>query len=231
MNRNLTNETKSGLNTNQVRKNQPSMGLKAYTLKSKKVNEQGPGDVEMEVPKSCVDIPKKRERLFKNKSMMLREELQNINNNNDDVCNQNSIFKSDSNLIRDLKTEDIYECLNNYESNQIYFQLSDDTRTKLEQEQDQMSIRSAETLVPFLDFTKGNFIHPLLSSTSRSSLDQDSDFSMEKQYNQKITPLKSVSVVTRSKKMRPLSQNDCSPFGSVKQERFNFDDDKFSTDV
>lgn len=182
----------------QPRKNQPSMGLRAYNLKKKPAP-----DAEMVEPK--------RERLFKNKSMMF----------NEDVRNNNVNTKSDTNLMRDVNSAEvdaIYGSLENYESNKIYFSVTEEMRAKMEQESEQekspsqMSDNSEkETLVPFLDNTRDTCLQPLLSST-RSSLEFEFDSgSFEKQFgNQNFsrpTPLR-ISAVSRVKKLKTLNNDE-----------------------
>lgn len=132
-------ECDSGVNSaGGVRKSQPSMGLKAYTMKSRK-NLNEPNEV------------RSAERLNTYKSMI--------------ESGKRVKFEDEP-----VQCDAVYDCLQNFHSNEIYYQIQTNQRTEdVTMEEVNQSDRPAAGLVPFLDTIENRCApNPILSSTSVS---------------------------------------------------------------
>lgn len=163
---------------NQARKNQPSMGLKAHNLKTK-----------ICYVKTDEAIESNREKNSKNS--IINDFLKSEN------FKELKGFKSDSNLKKDFEKIELYDCLVDYESNQIY--RNADISKCLNSYK--LDARSDNNLIPFLDETRQSFYpQPLLSSTAN-------DFDRElSELKLPITPLRLVSNVSKLKKLRSFNK-------------------------
>ncbi|CAF0891976.1 unnamed protein product [Brachionus calyciflorus] len=173
----------------QSRRNQPSMGLKAYNLKvnSNRFDQFSTDDNNIE---NMQKIPKKKSMMFRKYSHNLPIDLASA--------------KSDSNLKRDFKPDDdLYDCLINYESNRLVNDIAQNLKAmsneiRLNSEND--TIECEKNLVPFLDQTRDTFIQPLMSSTVT---DLNSDFELSENSKLQLTPLRFGS---RMKKLHSFSK-------------------------
>lgn len=177
----------------QSRKNQPLMGLKAYNLKTKS------SDKTEEFNSEFKKFEELNPKISKNKSLIFNKIP------TPETLNELNIFKSDSNLKRDIENQELYEYLVNYESNQLYRNtanelkaLSDEIRLNLDS--NALATQSDNNLTPFLEESRECCnLQPLLSSTA-AEFDKDlSDFILP------ITPLRFVSNMSKLKKLRSFS--------------------------
>ncbi|RNA00288.1 hypothetical protein BpHYR1_023213 [Brachionus plicatilis] len=189
----VSNDTKNSERVNQARKTHPSMGLKAYNLKAK-LNPSKTDEI-VENDFACSD-PKPK--LYKNKSEMFDIVPNSV------IQNELNAFQSDSNLKRDFENQELYDCLVNYESHQLYRNVANELKTL--SDGTQLNLNSANVaphsnnLTPFLDETRESYNpQPLFSSTAA---DFDSDLG---EFKLPITPLKNVSNMSRMKKLRSFS--------------------------
>lgn len=166
-----------------VRKNQPSMGVAAYSLKSRRNIRDIADQMIAEQPNNVTPVndngPK---RLFKKKSSFIQKEA--VENVKEDRAMEVEVQQQ-----QQVSSPPIYECLSNYQTNHLYYALDGKSTSQSDASSRNETITnrggdnsSAAKLIPFLDSlgqsrTLQYYVAPppppILSSTVRRSIDSN----------------------------------------------------------